>query len=237
MKDTNICENCNHYLPLNCDVCSHCEQPMVLDSAGMLCLWRLGDIRDGILGHIAHNLRLAFQFPVVIQPAYLDERPSARPTWKGLSSTVFLEQVHRRHRAGTFVSLGITESNIVPDSRHNFLFGYAYLGLPAAVISLYAMESDAPTNAILIKRATSIAVHEIGHTLGLEHHSYESGVDCVMVGDAEVDSIETLDDGTIQFCDTCRLACARFFQRHGGLVVPPLPQPRPLPRRLPSWWK
>ena len=55
MKDTNICENCNHYLPLDCDVCLHCEQSMFLDSTGMLCLWRLGDIRDGILGHIAHN--------------------------------------------------------------------------------------------------------------------------------------------------------------------------------------
>ena len=90
MKDTNICENCNHYLPFDCDVCAHCEQPMVLDSTGKLGLWRLGDIRDGILGHIAHELRLAFQFPVLIQPAYLDERPSARPTWKGLSSSVFL---------------------------------------------------------------------------------------------------------------------------------------------------
>jgi predicted Zn-dependent protease len=117
---------------------------MALDSTGKLCLWRLGDIRDGILGNIAHELRLAFQFPVLIQPAYLDERPSARPTWKGPSSTVFLEQVHRRHRAGTFVSLGITEANIVPDARHNFLFGYAYLGLPAAVISLNAMDAEYP---------------------------------------------------------------------------------------------
>ncbi len=228
MRDTNICENCNHYLPLDCDVCLHCEQLMVSDSTGMLCLWRLGDIRDGILGHIAHNLQLAFQFPVVIQPAYLDERPSERPTWKGLSSTVFLEQVHRRHRAGTFVSLGITESNIVPDARHNFLFGYAYLGLPAAVISLYAMEADAPTIDILIKRASSIAIHEIGHTLGLEHHSYESGIDCVMVGDAELDSIETLDIGTIQFCEACSLGRARFFQRRASPVV--LPIPRRLPR-------
>ena len=231
MKDTNICENCNHYLPFDCDVCAHCEQPMVLDSTGKLGLWRLGDIRDGILGHIAHELRLAFQFPVLIQPAYLDERPSARPTWKGLSSSVFLEQVHRRHSAGTFVSLGITEANIVPDARHNFLFGYAYLGLPAAVISLHAMEADAPTPDILIMRAALVAVHEIGHTLGLEHHSYESGVNCVMVGDAKVDSIETLDGGTSQFCEACRLACARFFQHRAVPMAPALP------RRLPRAWK
>ncbi len=90
------------------------------------------------------------------------------------------------------------------------------------------MEADAPTIDILIKRASSIAIHEIGHTLGLEHHSYESGIDCVMVGDAELDSIETLDIGTIQFCEACSLGRARFFQRRASPVV--LPIPRRLPR-------
>ena len=236
MKDTNICENCNHYLSFDCDVCPHCEQAMILDSTGKLCLWRLGGIRDGILGHIAHQLRLAFQLPVLIQPAYLDERPSARPTWKGLSSTVFLEQVHRRHRAGTFVSLGITEANIVPDARHNFLFGYAYVGLPAAVISLKAMDADAPTHELLINRASSIAVHEIGHTLGLDHHSYESGIDCVMVGDSEVDSIETLDVGTPQFCEACRLKSRRnsCFPDKNHIRINRLPEPQCLPHRMPN---
>lgn len=203
--DANICENCSLYLPTWKKVCPNCHQSIVLDSASRISIWRLGDIRDGVVGHIARNLRAAFGMNVVIQPGYLDPRPSSRPRWRGLSANVFLRQVYRRHLRGTAVSIGMTESNIVPDQNHNFLFGYAYLSLPSAVISLHQMSVDHPSLERLAARASAIAVHEIGHTFGLDHHAYDSGVDCVMVGDEEVDSLEAIDAGTIRFCRGCRL--------------------------------
>ena len=202
-KDWNVCEHCNLYIPIHEHRCPNCEQPMITDSRCKISIWRLGEIRDGVLGHLANGLKRAFGADVVIQPAFLDERLSERPHWRGISSTVFLNQVHRRHKPETFICLGVTEKNIVPDANYNFLFGYAYMGLPASVVSLHPLAVDEPSSDRLLQRLLLIATHEIGHNLGLDHHAYDDRVDCVMVGDAEVDSLETVDSGTSDFCPEC----------------------------------
>jgi predicted Zn-dependent protease len=98
----------------------------------------------------------------------------------------------------------VTEVNIVPDAMHNFLFGYAYMGLPAAVVSLYPLSDDNPAPKRLAARLLGIAVHEIGHTQGLDHHDYDEGIDCVMIGDEELDSVERIDEGSAEFCRDCK---------------------------------
>lgn len=209
-KDWNVCEHCNLYLPLDAAICPNCEQPILLDAKGKISLWRLGDLPDGIIGNLAAGLRVAFGVSAVIQPTFLDERPSQRPAWRGLSAGVFLDQVERRHLVSVFVNLGITERNIVPDSRHNFLFGYAYQGKPAAVVSLHALSKDDPSEKLLVTRVLNIAIHEIGHTLGLDHHGYNDNVECVMIGDDEIDSIEGVDECSSTFCADCQRGVARL---------------------------
>jgi len=133
----------------------------------------------------------------------MDERPSLRPDWKGISSNVFLRQTHDRCKKREVAALGITERNIVPSASYNFLFGFAYLGLPAATASIHPLVQDDPTKEILIERLAKITLHELGHTFGLDHHSYEEDEGCLMVGDETVDCLEGVDSGNFRFCEAC----------------------------------
>ena len=204
MRDHNICEHCSLYFETSTRACSQCMQPLVLDARGAISIWRLGDIDDGALGPIMAGVRRIFGKPVVLQPGFLDERPSARPKpWKGISATTFLKQVERRHRSGTYLSLGVTETNIVESSSENFLFGLAFE--TSAVMSLKQIRDRGRASIELIaERVVKIAAHELGHGLGLDHHPY--GTNCVMEGDLEQDNLITLDAGTDRFCSGCRAA-------------------------------
>lgn len=194
-------------MPVARRTCPGCRQPLWLDSRGKVAVWRLGDIEDGVLGPVVAGIRRAYGRAVVVQPAYLDERPSARERagWRGLSAKVFLEQVRRRHRRDTYLSLGITAKNMVYDRGYNYLFGLAYEGLRAATMSLHPLGwNGRPPKRLVADRAVKVAVHELGHGLGLDHHPYDAGVHCVMIGDVERDTLPELDASTARFCRACR---------------------------------
>ncbi|MBE2205814.1 MAG: hypothetical protein IAE94_15900 [Chthoniobacterales bacterium] len=215
MKDTNTCPHCRQRNPLENSQCSYCAQRIILPSRGTVAIWRLGPVREGLLGILARTVSDALHVPCVIQPALIDERPSLRPTWKGISANVFLRQTHARSKKGEVASLGVTEKNIVPSASYNFLFGYAYLGLPAATASIHPLSQDNPSEHVLAERLLKIALHELGHSLGLDHHDYEEEIDCLMVGDADIDCTETIDQGNIRFCPACLSEVRRKLQpRH-----------------------
>lgn len=92
----------------------------------------------------------------------------------------------------------------------------AYLGLPAAVLGVEQLTWDHPSDRRLKKRMLQIAVHELGHCLGLDHHDYEDGLRCVMIGDEEVDSVEGIDGGTAGFCLGCHSKVRRKLQPHSN---------------------
>lgn len=211
--DSNLCPGCGAASPLNARLCKNCGTNTQLDSKGAIALWRLGDVPPAVLNGVVRVIGKSLKLPVVVQPSLLDPRPSRRPGWNGASATAFLNQVDRRSRRGTVFSVGITEENIVPGAYWNYLFGYAYLGMPSCVVTLHQMSSDEPAMPLLVKRAAAIAIHEIGHNCGLDHHGYEEGIDCVMTADTELDCLERLDEGTHQFCRECQRVVDRKLAR------------------------
>lgn len=211
--DSNLCPNCGVGSPPGCRLCPACATPVVIDAKGSIDIWCLGNIRPAVLNGVVRIVSKSLGLPVVVQPSFLDPRPSQRPGWNGISATAFLNQIDRRSHKGTAFSVGLTEENIVPGAAWNYLFGYAYLGVPSCVVSLHEMSSDSPSTSLLVKRAATIAIHEIGHNCGLDHHGYDEGIDCVMTADTELDSLDRLDEGTHRFCRSCQ----RVVDRKLGL--------------------
>lgn len=96
--------------------------------------------------------------------------------------------------------LGITTGDLyVPQL--NFVFGEAELSGRAAIISLHRLESEfygeSANQAIFLERASKEAIHEVGHTFGLEHCSNPS---CVM---SFSHSIRAVDTKKQEFCPKC----------------------------------
>ncbi len=212
--DSNVCPDCGASSPLHARLCKNCGTPTLPDSKGAIALWRLGEVRPAVLNGVVREISKSLRLPVVVQPSLMDPRPSRRNGWNGASATAFLNQVDRRSRRGTIFSVGITEENIVPGAHWNYLFGYAYLGMPSCVVTLHQMSSDDPSPAGLIRRAAAVAIHEIGHNCGLDHHGYDEGIACVMTADTELDCLERLDEGTHRFCRACQQVVDRKLAGH-----------------------
>jgi archaemetzincin len=86
-----------------------------------------------------------------------------------------------------------------------FVFGESQLGGKAAVISSYRVRSKNQEKAY--SRTAKIAVHEVGHLLGIIHCQT---MDCSM---RFSNSPEKLDDLPLRFCPACEFE-ARRHMRH-----------------------
>ncbi len=99
----------------------------------------------------------------------------------------FLEQIGGRHRRGTFLTLGMTERDIAsPPEASNFVFGLGRVGGRTAAMSFHKLRNPCTPLGLGVERGVKIAVHELGHALGLDRHDNGDGIACTMNGDVDL---------------------------------------------------
>lgn len=161
-----------------------------------------GKIKRKTLNFLIDPLREEFQCLVDVEEgldlpsrAYSEER-------KQYLSPFFLDKLKFSFRSEENEKiLGITGLDLyVP--RLNFVFGQAEFGGHFAVISLKRLHpgfyGKPPNEELFRKRAIKEAVHELGHTFGLEHCS---DPECVMHFS---NSLRDTDRKSLSFCSRCR---------------------------------
>jgi archaemetzincin len=89
-----------------------------------------------------------------------------------------------------------------------FVFGESQLGGKAAVISLFRAKSKNREKSY--NRAAKIAIHEVGHLLGLVHCRTP---DCLM---GFSNNLEKLDSQPMRFCQACEFEAGRRLRHLFG---------------------
>jgi archaemetzincin len=138
---------------------------------------RIGPIDLNAAARIQESLNSIFtgsQSEVIDEQIVLPEE-AFDPTRKQYDSDVILKKVKDFSEKQMFDRvLGIVDVDIYVQ-RLNFVFGEADCPGKAGLISLWRLRQEfygrSPRNELLFQRSEKEAIHELGHTLGLQHCS------------------------------------------------------------------
>lgn len=134
----------------------------------------LGAIDQDILEHIRQTLNKTFRAETVILAGRETPFFALSSFRNQFSAPVIIRNIISRISDKDSKVLGVTSSDLFAP-RTNFVFGEAQISGPAAVVSLYRLVDEDRDK--YLERVGKEAIHEIGHTFGLDHCDAD---DCVM---------------------------------------------------------
>jgi len=161
----------------------------------------IGDIDNNMLEELEERLKQTFGCPVEIALADYSLEKAYDSRRKQYLATKLISQLKKAGVAKGEKVLGIVDVDLYAPGL-NFIFGQADIAAGTSIISLCRLRQEyygsASDDVLFLDRATKEAVHELGHTFGLEHCPNEK---CVMHFS---NSLADTDWKQAAFCSRCR---------------------------------
>lgn len=162
----------------------------------------LGDVEPELLEAVSKAVSARVNATVEIAkkedlPADAFYKPRKR--WRAEKLLDFLDT----KTAGAWRVIGVTNAEISTTKGDIFDWGIAGLGNlggQTCIVSAQLYKKHSKSKAVMIRRFSDVAVHELGHTLGMPHCETPF---CVM-SDAKGNAIKSADCSTGQYCGPCR---------------------------------
>ncbi len=169
-----------------------------------VCLQPLGKHDAPMLAPLARGIRHVYGFTVTtLEARALPDAAWYAPRKRWRADKLLDDLLADRgttQAAGCDVVVGVTRQDISIENEEGAdwgILGLAYLGTPVAVVSSFRVKRKA-TRRKQRQRLIKVALHELGHTFGLEHR-VTAGKDCIM-NDAG-GTIRTVDGERGTLCD------------------------------------
>jgi archaemetzincin len=161
----------------------------------------IGDIDNNVLEELKERLKQTFGCTIEVIPEADSLKRAYDSKRRQYLASELLARLKKSDVAKDEKVLGVVDVDLYAPGL-NFVFGQADIAAGAAIISLYRLRQeyyDLPSDeALFLDRATKEAVHELGHTFGLEHCK---NARCVM---RFSNSLADTDWKQIAFCGQCR---------------------------------
>jgi len=170
------------------------------------------DIPKSIMKSISDGIKEVYS-PVVreVKVASKFELPSEayNPNRDQYRAEIILQRLSSRYSSKEGKILAITTEDLYSEGL-NFIFGQAQKPGKFALISLHRLRpefwEDEKDRRRFLTRAVKEAIHELGHTFGLEHCE---SLSCVMTFSNRIGHTDRKD---AKFCEKCKKKIKRLYQ-------------------------
>ena len=162
-----------------------------------ICIQALGDVNNACIYEVKKAIESFYGAKVTVKAKLEFTDDILSPSKTRYDASKILSKYNTNE-----MLLILTEKDITHAKDKNLewgIFGLGFCPGKTCVISTYRLRKNANQKR-MIERLTRVAIHEIGHNMGLDHCTSNS--ECLM-NDAR-GTIKQVDGEKIWFCDKCK---------------------------------